>query len=82
MSIILKTGAIFTNEELFAIPADGDGWRLLPDGNWASIGYYGASIGDGARIGNGASIGDGASIGNGASENGVEIGVGSSVKAE
>jgi len=64
MSIILKTGAIFTNEELFAIPADGDGWRLLPDGNWASIGYYGASIGDGA------------------SENGVEIGVGSSVKAE
>jgi len=51
MSIILKTGAIFTNEELFAIPADGDGWRLLPDGNWASIGYYGASIGDWARIG-------------------------------
>ena len=69
MSIILKTGAILTNEELFAIPADGDGWRLLPDGNRASIG-------------NGASIGDGASIGNGASENGVEIGVGSSVKAE
>jgi len=63
MSIILKTGAILTNEELFAIPADGDGWRLLPDGNRASIG-------------NGASIGDGAS------ENGVEIGVGSSVKAE
>ena len=62
-------------EEIYAIPADGDGWRLLPNGNKLMLGDnvqapYGldiASIGAWARIGARASIGEGASIGAGAS---------------
>jgi hypothetical protein len=46
-------------EEIYAIPTNGDGWRLLPNGNYLLIGAnvsapYGfdiASIGEGARIG-------------------------------
>ena len=68
-------------EQIYAIPVDGDGWRLLPNGKrvklgaritWngeaidASVGN-GASVGDGARVGDGASVGDYASVGNGAS---------------
>ena len=62
-------------EEIYAIPADGDGWRLLPNGNRLMIGAnvqasYGldiARIGARARIGAWASIGEWASIGAGAS---------------
>ena len=58
-------------EEIYAIPADGDGWRLLPNGNKLMLGDnvqapYGldiARIGEEARIGEGASIGEGARIG-------------------
>ena len=62
MSLILKNGAILTNEELFAIPVNGDGWRVLPDGDRASIGDW-ARIGDWASIGNEAQIGNEARIG-------------------
>ncbi len=61
-------------EEIYEIPADGDGWRLLPNGNKLMIGAnvqapYGldiASIGEGASIGARASIGEGSRIGEGA----------------
>ena len=66
MSVLLKNGNIMSNEELFALPVDGDGWRLLHDGNRVSIGN-GASIGSRASIGNGARIGEWARIGDGAS---------------
>ena len=53
-------------EEIYAIPTNGDRWRLLPNGNNLLIGAnvsapYGfdiASIGEWARIGEGARIGD------------------------
>ena len=68
-------------EEIYAIPADGDGWRLLPNGNKLMLGDniqapYGldiarigerASIGAWARIGAWASIGERARIGERAS---------------
>ncbi len=62
-------------EEIYAIPVDGDGWRLLPNENKLMLGDnvqapYGldiARIGARASIGAGASIGDSASIGEGAS---------------
>ena len=62
-------------EEIYPIPADGDGWKLLPNGNKLMIGANVqapdgldiARIGDSARIGDKASIGEGASIGAGAS---------------
>ena len=52
-------------DEIYAIPADGDGWRLLPNGNKLMLGDnvqapYGLDI---ARIGAWARIGEGASIG-------------------
>ena len=37
-----------TVEEIYAIPINGDGWRLLPDGKWLKIGA-GAKIGDWAK---------------------------------
>jgi carbonic anhydrase/acetyltransferase-like protein (isoleucine patch superfamily) len=62
-------------EEIYAIPVDGDGWRLLPSGNKLMIGSNVqapdginlSSIGARASIGAGASIGARASIGTGAS---------------
>ena len=62
MSVLLRDGKVLSNRELFALPIDGDGWRLLPDGAWARIGD-GASIGEWARIGERASIGAVARIG-------------------
>ena len=72
MSIILNNGSILSNKDLFAIPVDGNGWRLLPDGTKASIGESAsigefASIGKFARIGESARIGKFASIGESAS---------------
>ena len=49
-----------TDEEIYAIKPDEDGWRVLPNG-------YKVKIGDSVSIGNGANIGDGAEIGNYAS---------------
>ena len=69
-----------TIAEIYAIPTDGDGWRLLPNGkkvrfgagiNWSSanidarVGNY-ATVGDDATVGNGATVGDDARVGNGA----------------
>ena len=55
---------ILTIEEIYAIPIDGNGWSLLPNGNKLMVGAnikapYGinsASIGAWARIGDSASI--------------------------
>ena len=79
-----------TIDEIYAIPVDGDGWRLLPSGNKLMIGpnvqapdginLYSigawASIGEGASIGARANIGEGAGIGVWAS-----IGEGASIGA-
>jgi carbonic anhydrase/acetyltransferase-like protein (isoleucine patch superfamily) len=66
-----------TIDEIYAIPVDGEGWRVLPNGNhvrlglnvvWPAkdvnsrIGDY-SSIGDNSRIGDYSSIGNGSSIG-------------------
>ena len=66
MSVLLRDGKVLSNLELFALPIDGDGWRLLPDGTRAMIGAR-ASIGERASIGAWATIGAWASIGTGAS---------------
>ena len=60
--------------EIYAIPVDEDGWRLLPGGNRLMIGPNVQApdginlsfIGDGARIGERAIIGERARIGDGA----------------
>ena len=41
-----------TVEEIYAIPPNGDGWRLLPSGDWVKLG-------DGVKLGNGVTLGDG-----------------------
>ena len=78
-------------EEIYAIPADGDGWKLLPNGNKLMIGANVqapdgldiARIGDSARIGDKASIGEGASIGAWASiGEGASIGAGASIPSK
>ena len=55
-----------TDEEIYAIKPDEDGWRVLPNGYKVKIGDS-VSIGDGANIGDGAEIGNDAEIGNYAS---------------
>ena len=62
MSVLLRDGKVLSNLELFALPIDGDGWRLLPDGTRAMIGAR-ASIGERASIGAWATIGAWAMIG-------------------
>jgi UDP-3-O-[3-hydroxymyristoyl] glucosamine N-acyltransferase len=63
-----------TIEEIYAIPADDDGWRVLPNKNILKIGSnviapHGIdldNIGDAVSIGEGASIGIYSYIGEGA----------------
>ena len=52
-----------TLEEIYAIPMNGNGWRVLPNGNWLHIGTNVKSEIDLAEIGSYAKIGSGAEIG-------------------
>ncbi|HVJ09293.1 MAG TPA: hypothetical protein VM554_13005 [Acidisarcina sp.] len=80
MSILLRNGNILTNEELFALPVDEYGWRVLPDGDEVKIGHgahfgISVSLGDEVRIGNETSIGGWGDIGDGVSlGDGLSIG--------
>ena len=81
-------GETMTIEEIYAIPVNGEGWRILPNGNkvrlgqnvTAPYGINGAQIGNGARIGNEAQIGNRAQIGTDAQfGNGAQIGNGARI---
>ena len=52
-----------TIEEIYAIPVDGDGWRILPNGNRLHLGSNVKSQIDLAQIGSYAKIGSFAKIG-------------------
>jgi hypothetical protein len=52
-----------TTEEIYAIPVSGDGWRVLPNGNYLHIGERVRSEIDLAKIGSYAKIGPDAKIG-------------------
>jgi hypothetical protein len=47
-----------TTEELYAIPVNGDGWRILPNGN-------GVTLGDGVTLGNYVTLGNDVKLGYG-----------------
>ena len=46
-----------TIKEIYAIPANGAGWRVLPSGNWVKLGD-GVTLGDDVKLGNGVKLGN------------------------
>ncbi len=52
-----------TIEEIYALPVDGKGWRILPNGNRLHIGTNVQSLIDLSKVGSGAVIGLDAVIG-------------------
>ena len=46
-----------TVEEIYALPVNQYGWRVLPTGNYVKLGYD-VTLGDGVKLGNGVKLGD------------------------
>ncbi len=65
-----------TVEELYALPVNGDGWRVLANGNWVKLGD-GVTLGDEVTLGNRVTLGDEVTLGNRVKlGNGVTLGDG------
>ena len=45
-----------TTEEIYAIAPNKDGWRVLPSGDWVTLGN-GVTLGDEVKLGNGVKLG-------------------------
>jgi hypothetical protein len=50
-----------TIKELYAIPVNDSGWRVLPKGNYVTLGE-GVKMGEGVRLGNYVKLGDGVKL--------------------
>jgi UDP-3-O-[3-hydroxymyristoyl] glucosamine N-acyltransferase len=53
-----------TTEEIYALPVNGNGWRVLPSGNYVKLGK-GVKLGDGVKLGNYVTLGDEVTLGDG-----------------
>jgi len=46
-----------TIEEIYALPVNQYGWRVLPTGNYVTLGYD-VKLGNGVKLGDGVTLGD------------------------
>ena len=51
-----------TTQEIYALPVNGNGWRVLPSGNYVKLGNY-VTLGDYVTLGNYVTLGDGVKLG-------------------
>ena len=51
-----------TVDEIYAIPISGSGWRILPNGDWVTLGD-GVTLGNWVTLGNRVKLGNGVTLG-------------------
>ena len=52
-----------TTQEIYALPVNGNGWRVLPSGNYVKLGN-GVTLGNDVKLGNYVTLGDYVTLGN------------------